>query len=445
MGMVMVRFPGLLGVLEWPPDGGTNPRRPGDDMSFSRASPLRFRTLVASAAILGAAGVVPVWTPASATPSYTRNEPAVAAASPALVYLEMTYTGYVRDLATGIPRYSEPLVIRRRCSGVVVNPDGDVLTTTVCVQPSDEILLVNALYTLGRGLVTENRLTPDRLDAYVAGIKDTSTFSGLRPGSKPAVTLFGQFDDVTRAVIISPAIPGTVLATQPSDKGNAALVKLQLSNLPAVELTTSIDNPKPGTTVVILGYGRVPDDNVGHIVRSRTVNVTGRTGTNRLGVSADIGPYSRGGAVVDPRGRLIALLDTDSAAPGDPNHDLITMLHLTRLLTQAGVTNQLTDVDRAYRHALDAYFAGRFSQAVSEFDRVLEQAPQRTAARTYRDRARERLANEGDAVENAGTWFDYVSSVALGVLIIVLLSVGARFLSRFRTQRNPPTGRPAGG
>jgi hypothetical protein len=409
-------------------------------MFFSRALPRRYSVLVASAAILGATGVIPVATPASATPTYIRDEPAIAAAGPALVYLEMTYTGYVRDLATGATRTDEPLVVRRRCSGVVVNPDGAVLTTTVCAQPSDEIILVNALYTLGRSLITQNRLTSDRLDAYVAGIKGTSVFTGTRPGTRPVVTIFGQLDDATPEIITPPAVPGTVLATLSPDQGNVAVVKLQRSNLPAVELTASMDNPQPGTPVVILGYGRAQDNDTGYAVRSRSVNVTGRTASNRLGVDAEIGPDSRGGAVLDRRGRLIALLDTDSAAPGEHIHDLITMSHLTEVLNQAGVHNELAEVDRSYRRALDDYFGGRFSQAVSEFDRVLEQAPKRTAARIYRDRARERLETEGNAVENAGTWFEYALSAALGALIIVVLTGGARLVARIRPA--PPRAAP---
>src|SRR5262249_13557368 len=151
--------------------------------------------------------------------------------------------------------------------------------------------------------------------------------------------------------------------------------------------------PQPGDTVVGIGYGTASSETAAgnYTVRAKSVTVTGRTATNRIGVSADIGPDARGGAVVDTSGRLIALLDTDVNAPGAPTHDLITQLHLKRLLEQAGVTNQLTDLDRAYRDALAAYFEGRFSAAVAKFDAVLKQDPKRVAAQTYRDRAAQRL------------------------------------------------------
>jgi len=401
-------------------------------MFLSRALPYRFGVLAALAVALGVAGAIPVSALAAAEPTYTRNEPAIAVASPSIVYLEATYTGYVRDLATGTARHKEPLVVHRRCSGVVVSPDGDVLTTSVCVQPSDEIMLINALYTLGRDLVTQNQLAADQLDSYVAGIKGRSVFSGARPGTKASVVLFGQLDDATSELVAAPAIAATVVAAQAPEEGNAALVKLQRTNVPAIELAKSGDNPQPGDPVVVLGYGRA-DGGTGagrYAVRNRTVKVTGRTGTNRFGVSAEIGPDSRGGAVVDPKGRLLALLDTDSAAQGDPTHDLITMSHLAPLLSQAGVTNKLTEVDRAYRDALAAYFAGRFSEAISRFDAILSRAPERTAARTYRDRARERLRTEGNAVENSATWLEYGLSAALGVLIIFILSLFTRLLGR---------------
>jgi S1-C subfamily serine protease len=378
------------------------------------------------------AGAIPGPALAVAEPTYTRNEPAIAVASPSIVYLETTYTGYLRDLATGTAKNKEPLVVHRRCSGVVVSPNGEVLTTSVCVQPSDEIILINALYALAHDLVAQNQLAADQLDSYVAGLKGRSVFTGARPRTKASVQLFGQLENATAELAAAPAIPATVVAAQAPDRGNAALVKLQRTNLPVVELAKPGDTPQPGDSVVILGYGRADGatDTGRYAVRNRTVTVTGRTGTNRLGVNAEIGPESRGGAVVDRKGRLLALLDTDGTAKGDPIHDLITMFHLAALLGQAGVGNQLTEVDRAYRDALAAYFSGRFAEAVSRFDSVLSRAPERTAARTYRDRARERLRAEGNAVENSATWLEYGISAVVGALIIYLISLTTRLLGR---------------
>jgi len=292
--------------------------------------------------------------------------------------------------------------------------------------------------------VTQNQLAANQLDAYVAGLKDQSVFSGARPRTKATVQLFGQLENATAELVAEPAIPATVVAAQAPDQGNAALVRLQRTNLPVVELAKPGETPQPGDPVVILGYGRADGgtDTGRYAVRDRSVTVTGRTGTNRLGGSAEIGSASRGGAVVDLKGRLLALLDTDGSAPGNPIHDLITTFHLTPLLSQAGVTNQLTEVDRAYRDALAAYFSGHFSEAVSRFDSLLSRAPERTAARTYRDRARERLSTEGNSIENSATWLQYGISAVVGALVIYLISLVTRLLGRSTRPAPARTGHP---
>lgn len=395
----------------------------------------RLATLVAVAASLGAVSVVPVATAALAAPTYTRNEPAIAAASPSLVYLEITYTGYVRDSATGAPRSPEPVSFQRRCTGVVVDPVGDALTTSVCVRPTDDIVLVNALYKLGRDLVAAGQLAAGQLDSYVGGLTGRSTFTGVSPGTKADAALFAQVDIAVPRTTGPPAIPATVVAAQAATDGDAALVRLSEPGLPAIELDTAA-TLGPGNQVVILGYGpgssqATADD---YTIRAKTVGVTGRTASNRLGVDGDIGPDSRGGAVVDTDGRLVALLDTDSAAPDDPTHDLVTMLHLNALLAQAGITNRLAAPDRDYRAALASYFAGRYSRAAPAFDAVLRESPSMTAAATYRTRAQERLRTEGDAVANQATWAGYGLAAVLGVAIIALLNAAAA-VARRRTGR----------
>ncbi|MFG2039363.1 serine protease [Dactylosporangium sp. NPDC048998] len=410
-------------------------------MFISLALRRRRGTFAATVALLGTLPAVTVCVPAAAAPSptYTRNEPAIAVAGPSVVYLEATYTGVLRDTKTGQPRAKEPVVVVRRCSGVVVDTQGDVLTTTLCVQPSDEILLVNALYRLGRDLVTQGQLAADKVDEYVTSMQATSSFTGEKATAKPQVAVWGQFDIATPELNTDPAIPGTIQSALPADGGNAAVVRLQGEHLPVVELAPDAD-PRPGDTVIGIGYGTASSESAAgsYTVRAKTVTVTGRTATNRIGINGDVGPDARGGAVVDTRGRLVALLDTDPNSPGEPTHDLITQLHLSRLLEQAKVTNDLSDVDRAYRDALAAYFDGRFSVAVGKFDAVLKMDPKHIAAHTYRDRAAQRLDTEGDSVANQATWLQYLLAVVIGAALVVLISLVAQRVGRLLAARRAP-------
>ncbi|MFG2166857.1 SGNH hydrolase domain-containing protein [Micromonospora chersina] len=385
----------------------------------------RFAVLLGTVAI-GCAAAVPG---AAAVPTYARNEPAVAVAAPATVFLEARYAGYLRNTATGALVRPEQVVVVRRCSGAVVNPDGYVVTTTVCVQPSREVLLVNALYRLGRTLVQRNELSAERLDGFVVGLQGSSAFTGARRGTAPALRLTGQFGAATSGGSSVPAVAGAVTKALPAVDGNVALVKLRRAGLPTVELAPDPDL-RAGSSVDILGYalGEGTGDSGTWTVRDRTVEVIGRTGTNRTGVSGQIGPDSRGGPVVDAAGRLVALLDTDTSAEGEPIRDLIGTANIDRLLAQSGVENRLSESDRAFRSALAVYFAGHYSKAIERFDDVLGQDPGHAAARAYRQRAQERLRLDGDATENAANWWSYLLSAAGGALVIGAVTLGQRAL-----------------
>ncbi|MEJ3745050.1 trypsin-like peptidase domain-containing protein [Actinomycetes bacterium KLBMP 9797] len=377
-------------------------------------------------------------------PRYAANEPAIAVVKPSTVYLEQEYTGYLRTKSTGKALHGKPVVFQRRCSGVVVNPDGYAVTTSLCVQPNPEIILINALYRLGRTLAAEQELSAGDLDSFVAGLLKTSVFTGTKAGSKPNVTLFAQFYVATPNATTTPAIRATVARALPAGDGNVALVKLSASNLPSVEIDAR-GAIATGSAVVAIGYGEGNSDDVAgkYTVRSKTMTVTKRTGTGRPGVDAEIGPLSRGGPVVDAQGRLLALLDADTTAPNEPNHDLIIVRHIIRLLALAGVSNDLSEVDRAYRQALAAYLDGRFAAAATGFDGVLRLAPTHELARAYRDQARERLALAGDSVENSADWTFYLLSAAAGVLIVWGLSLVHQTL-RGTPQSAEPPGRANG-
>ncbi|WP_341719328.1 hypothetical protein QQG74_06155 [Micromonospora sp. FIMYZ51] len=373
------------------------------------------------AVLLGVLAVVAVTgVPAVAAPTYVRHEPAIAVAAPAAVYLEATYTGYLRDPA-GRLISRDPVVVTRRCSGVVVSPEGHAVTTTVCIQPSEEVLLVNALYRHGRELVRQNDLAAEELDGYVGGLLDSSVFTGRSRRSAPEHALVGQPDPAISGNTAAPAIAATVTATLDPVDGNAALVKLARPGLPAVEITAA--ELSPGVPLLIMGFGReeTTDGSERYRLRNRAVEVIGRTGTNRIGVSEQIGPDSRGGPVVNESGRLVALLDTDGSAAGEPIRDLITAATLRRLLEQGNVDARLSEVDRAYRAALGEYYLGRYSQAVTRFDAVLRQDAAHPAALRYRERAQERLVRDGDATENSAEWTLYLVSAAGGAAIIAAI------------------------
>jgi len=392
-----------------------------------RAIPRRLGApLLAFAALVGSTFAVAPARPAAAVPTYGVDERAQAIASPALIFLESTYTGVVRDAKTGKPLQVQPMVVYRRCSGFLVNPEGYALTTSLCVRPSHDIVRQAAFYKLGR----QRNIPANRLDGYVKNLMETADFTGAQPGTKPGLTMFAQLNVANAGLTSEPAIPVTVVGGQDPAEGNVAVVKLDQKGLPTVELDAEA-RVSHGSAVIILGFDtKDPDANVGtYTLQAKTVDVTSSGQPERLRVTEDVGPYSHGGMVLDTSGRVVAMIDVDIAAPDRPNRALIGMTALTAAMSDHDVRNELSDVDRAYRRGLDAYFGGRYSTAVREFDAVLAQAPSHLLANIYRKNAADRYAVEGDAIENAADWPRYLLSAAAGALLVLLLNLGWRLIT----------------
>lgn len=407
-------------------------------MSSRRAAPRLGATLVALAMLSGSTLALSPGSPAVAAPTYGVDERAQAIASPSLLFLESTYTGVIRDKKSGEPLQSDPMVVYRRCSGMIISPEGYALTTSLCVQPSHDIVRQAAFYKLGRNRIAQRKLDADKLDSFVKGLMSTADFTGPRPGTKPGLTIFGQLNVATAGRTSDPAIPVTVVGGQDPAEGNVAVVKLDQAGLPAVELEPEA-NLGHGSTVVILGFDTKDSDaNIGtYTVQAKTVDVTAVDGADRLKTSEDVGPYSHGGMALNSSGRVVAMLDADASTAERPNRALIGMAALSAAQADHDVSNQLSDVDRAYRAGLDAYFAGRYSTAVREFDKVLAQSPSHLLANIYRQNASDRYAVEGDAIENSANWPMYLLSAAGGALVILLITLGWRLVTWRRRAADP--------
>lgn len=394
--------------------------------------PLLLSLLVAAATI----GVAPAR--AQAAPAYSLEERALAMASPSLVYVEIIFTGYLRDKSTNAPLRAAPITFNRRCSGFVVDPSGYVLTNGLCVKPAKDTAARNALYSLGRILITEKALDPDRLDAYVADNLRKTVFTGIDPASEPESQVYGQLNVATGNVTDSPAIPGETVRVLAADAGNLALVKLAQEDLPAVELNTSATLSQ-GSSLLAIGYatGEVDPRTATYTLESKSVKITGvgsRGAVSVHRINDDVGIYSHGGMAIDTSGRVVGVLDNDEALADKANRALVQMAAITALLGEAGVTNTLGDTDRLYRNGLDAYFAGEYSEAIRQLGTVATNAPTNLVAQTYRQNAvdRQRIEGEASALPN---WVAWLLAALGGALVVGIVTVVALLLRRRARRR----------
>ncbi|WBB56777.1 trypsin-like peptidase domain-containing protein [Verrucosispora sp. WMMD573] len=377
-----------------------------------------------------ASPLAPGLKPWAAASPRSDEERALATAAPSMVFLEAIVTGYVRGKQGNDLLHPDPFTFSRRCTGVVVNHDGHVVTNAQCVQPTPDILLEHALGELAKAQVADGDLKTGDVDSYVRTRMATAVFTGSEPGTQPEASLYGQLNVATGDLNSSPAITGSVVRALTLEEGNLALVKLDQENLPAAEVNASA-TIAAGTQLHALGYATADTDykSATYSVESKQVQVTEvdlESSTYRI--SDDIGVSSRGGIVVDPQGRVVGILDNDVLQPDRPNRLVVPVSRVNGVLDAAGVANALGGPDQLYREALDAYFGGDDSKAAAQFAEVATELPANALAEAYREAA---VAAGGDEPSRPG-W-----AVPLLIAAGVALIGGIAALVWLRLRRNP--------
>ncbi|SBT52702.1 S1 family peptidase [Micromonospora auratinigra] len=367
----------------------------------------------------------------------SQEERALATVGPSMVFMEAVITGYVRSKQGNALLHPEPVTLSRRCSGVVVNHDGQVLTSTHCVRPTPETLVATALIAVANELVGKGRLKASEVSAFTRARAATAVVTGPQPGTEPEAKLYGQLNTAKGYLTDSPAIPGTVVRSLGVAEGDVTLVKLDQSGLPAAELNPSA-TITPGTSLLALGYGTTDTNyrTAAYTVLSKPVSVT--EVDNQLSVyriSQDVGSYSRGGVAVDLQGRVVGMLDSDPAQPGKGNSLVMPVSTMTGLLDAAGSANALGESDKLYRSGLAAYFAGDHSTAVSRLNQVVQGSPANVLARAYLDAA----VFSGGKAESSSSLPGWALAlvIAAGVVLVAALALIVVLLVRSRRVGTP--------
>ncbi|MER5420034.1 serine protease [Streptosporangium roseum] len=337
-------------------------------------------------------------------PPTTPEERTSALIRPSVMYVEVEWRGYLRNLSSGQFWSAEPISFLTACTGFTVNPDGHVVTAGHCVDPGIEGAS-RAFFdeAIRKEQEKGNKKTKEQLDKEFTG---NWVVEGEVAGTPPDM-IVRVFQSV--APMVSPtdvfASPGPmgalpkfarVVSFEPTSKGDVALLKVDGEDLPSVELSPE-RTVEIGTPVLAIGYPgfeRPMEDRVLEPTNKDgkvSAKITSK-GVPLYEISAAISQGMSGGPAVETAsakamGLLTFKIDNEQ------QFNFVAPSSLIReILARNGVKNEQGALDRLYRAALEDYWAGDYPAAMRGFDAVLVRMPSHRQAWEYRAMAAERMA-----------------------------------------------------
>ncbi len=397
---------------------------------LSQQSPRPFvRRLVAVLAgvwLLSAPGSAAA-TPIAAPPPTTPLEQVQALVQPAVVYEQITWTGYVYDETNKGYFTNDPFVASFQCTGFVVNPDGYVATAGHCVdydQAVRESILTQVVDWAYENDYYEARPSPDTISTFAQNWRiDGATTEGT-----PDLDVSVAYGVSVSGEPSGKALPARVVAVRPVDEGDVALLKIEARDLTVVPLSDNADTGV-GTQVVSVGYPASVD-----LVTDASFNPSFKEGaisaekTVEGGllpvyeISAAVSGGMSGGPTVGLDGDVIGVNSFKIEGETQPFNFVQPSQNLLELMRSEGVENTLGNVTDLYRSGLSAYFAGQKQAAIEDFEAVLQVVPSHQFAQEYLRKAQDLPGGSGGSA-----WLLWVG---LALLVIVSVAVVGAVLVR---------------
>lgn len=372
------------------------------------------------------------------------QERAAALARPALVDIEAKFTanafwpdGTLIDLKDG-----KPWEVDVTCTGFGVNPNGYIATAGHCVDTTGPD---GIKYDIIAQVAKEVHRLVDSIDEedFRTRCLAACAVHGRVKDSPPDVQI-----SVTGGATVngSPqARSARVVAFRPFDQGDVALLKIDATDQPSIELAEA--HVQIGTPVLSIGYlgdttelNREPTNKDGQISSKKTVR-----GVSVYETSAALSAGMSGGPTIGLDGRVLGLNSFKLAKESQPFNYIAPATGLSELLNSNGVPNQLGPNDVIYRQGLADYFSGHYTSAIANFDKLLAVSPNQPQAVQYKARAAEARIKFGDPVPAPAPGLSVLQWVLIGIAgLLVLAAVAAVLLlrRRGRHRRTEPPGPP---
>jgi serine protease Do len=323
-------------------------------------------------------------------------ERAAAITEPSIVRITAEWRIYLVDEEG---HRSDPIEIQTSCSGFVVDSDGYIVTAGHCVDGSTEYGGVG--YDVIESVATDYyQKNQQRLESSGYTLQDVIDY-GLKnwtiegeDGGVPTPDLTIHLGGSTESMDDAESFVGKIVDFDPVNEGDVALLKVDAHGLPALELADPEDI-SIGMSVYSIGFPGIRDE-----ATDKSMSPTFKDGTvsddsasrndgevNLYEISAPMSQGMSGGPTVDLNGRVIGLNSL-----GFVSEDfswISTQDEIREVLERNGVDGDPSAGDRSFRDGLDAFYAGDYETAESEFRTTLEATPFHEQATSFLERAQE--------------------------------------------------------
>jgi len=340
-------------------------------------------------------------------------------------------------------------------SGVIINPNGYILTATHCVAMDEEelksIVIQNFLSKLVQEEVQamvltieqeagvqlsedEEKLCAQIIIGYVASnIKefkyDLKIYAGLGVAERGRSNVGTFFKPAT---VVKVGAVGKI--SDIVDLGrDIAIIKIDELNLPTSLI--SDQEPSPGSDVIVVGYPAAVHLFLGQFFDNFTmskptitkgvasdVRVSHR-GTRIIQVDAATSGGNSGGPAYNKDGKIIGTVSWGHKEKESYNF-LVSCKEIENLLREANVQNVQSAVDENYKKGIDEYFDQHYRNAMRYFKKVQEIYPDHPYVKDYIARCQEAIDQGKD---RSGISFD--NTTAIIFIGIGLLLCGAFFIA----------------
>lgn len=409
-------------------------------------------TLCTAAVLAGSSSTAAAQTVGSDTTARTPEARAAAIVGPSIVYLEQHWRAWVK-----IPRASEliyfqgyvndgyPFEWATRCTGFIVSPTGYIATAGHCVDPGAEGARDTALRLAVAWLAQQGYIYRRDAAYWLTEAHGMWGVEGSEKGSDPDLEVYAQRGVAAGGLKTGEAYPARLVDYRPLSEGDAALLKIEASDLPTVLVAPAV-SITIGTPVLSVGYpgstDQVTDASYEPTYKDGQINAQ-KTREGGLvpvyEVSAAMSGGMSGGPTVNLEGELVGVNSFGIVGETEAFNFITPSSIVLEMLTQNGVTNELGPVDVAYREAVDAFFGGDYRRAAEKLDEVLAISPTHQQAQDLKVEA-SRLAQQqvtASAAPERPAGGGFPAVAIAGIVAAVLVLGGLAITLSRRTRRAP--------